>query len=72
MAKIAHNILEKCAIFHIIIFFDITTAYMFIELRIVFGPTLQQPSMSYTYIDDSITFAGLQRKMAYGQIVCPG
>ena len=28
MAKIAHKILEKCAIFHIIIFSDITTVCM--------------------------------------------
>ena len=28
MAKIANKILEKCAIFHIIIFSDITTAYL--------------------------------------------
>ena len=36
---------------------------MFIGLCIVFGPTLQQPSMTYTYIDDSTTFAGLMAKL---------
>ena len=40
MAKIAHKILKKCAIFHIIIFSDITTVLNIVS-HMGFKPTLR-------------------------------